>query len=376
MKKRITAALIGAFMVAGLCACGQSIAEVNPSKSEPVQESSAPTESQNTVPTEEESHPSDTIVASDAKIVTNSGNEIALPTLEHFSENGQVVYYTKDITPESLVAVYEALEWTPEGKTGVKISTGEPPASNYLEADFIKNLVQLVDGTIVECNTAYGGARSSTALHRQVIEDHGYNEIADVDILDEDGSMSIPIEGGNRISEDYVGSHFANYDSYIVLSHFKGHSMGGFGGAIKNISIGFGSAEEGKPWIHSGGTSRTSVWGGKQDPFLEAMADAGKGVSDYMNNGANIIYINVMNNLSVDCDCNGNPEEPDMHDIGILASTDPVALDQACVDLVYASPDSESLINRMESRNAYHTLESGENIGLGSRTYSLVSIDD
>lgn len=376
MKKRFIAVLISTFMAVGLYACGKSTTETSTSKSESIQEDSVPIESQNDVPAEDASQSSDITVASDAKIVTNSGNEIAFSTLEHFGENGQVVYYTKDITPESLIAIYEALEWTPEGKTGIKISTGEPPASNYLEADFIKNLVQLVDGTIVECNTAYGGARSSTALHRQVIADHGYNEIADVDILDEDGSMSIPIEGGSRISEDYVGSHFANYDSYIVLSHFKGHSMGGFGGAIKNISIGFGSAEEGKPWIHSGGTSRTSVWGGEQDPFLEAMADAGKGVSDYMNDGANIIYINVMNNLSVDCDCNGNPVEPDMHDIGILASTDPVALDQACVDLVYAAPDSESLINRMESRNAYHTLESGENIGLGSRTYSLVSIDD
>ena len=309
-------------------------------------------------------------------ITTNAGTEILFSQLEHYGEGGSTVYYTKDITPEALVAVYEALGWTPEGKTGVKISTGEPPASHYLSPDLMKNLVQMVGGTIVECNTAYGGSRANTAMHKQVAEDHGYTAIADVDILDEDGSMSIPVEGGVRLPEDFVGSHFANYDSYIILSHFKGHAMAGLGGAIKNISIGFGSGSEGKQWIHSGGTSRTSWMGGEQDHFLEAMADAGKGVSDYMNQGKNIIYINVMNNLSVDCDCDGNASAPDMHDIGILASTDPVALDQACVDLVHVSPDSKSLVERMESRNGFHTLESGENIGLGSRSYSLVSIDD
>lgn len=181
------------------------------------------------------------------------------------------------------------------------------------------------------------------------------------------------VNGGTRLSENYVGEHFAGYDSYLVLSHFKGHAMAGFGGAIKNISIGLGSSE-GKCWIHSGGTSRTSAWGGEQDAFLEAMGDAGKSVSDYLGNGERIVYINVMNRLSVDCDCDGNPAEPDMHDIGILASTDPVALDQACVDLVYAAPDHESLANRIESRNGIHTLENAEAIGLGSRAYRLADI--
>lgn len=296
-------------------------------------------------------------------------------------ENGQIsdqaevpkVYMTTDISPEGLMAVYEALEWTPEGNTAVKLSTGEPPASNYLRPELIKDLVQYVDGTIVECNTAYGGSRSETAMHYQVAEDHGFTEIADFQILDEDGSMTLPVEGGTNLTENYVGAHFADYDSYLVLSHFKGHSMAGYGGAIKNISIGLGSSE-GKAWIHSGGTSRTSAWGGDQDAFLESMAEAGKSVADAL--GDNIVYVNVMNRLSVDCDCDGNPAEPDMHDIGILASADPVALDQACIDFVYGAEDGESLINRIESRNGLHTLEHAEAIGLGSRVYELVNIDE
>ena len=232
-----------------------------------------------------------------------------------------------------------------------------------------------MNGTIVECNTAYGGSRANTAMHMQVAEDHGFTAIADVDIQDADGSMSIPVVGGTNLKEDFVGKHFADYDSYIVLSHFKGHAMAGLGGAIKNISIGLGSSE-GKNWIHSAGGSRTSPWGGDQDNFLESMAEAGKAVSDYLGNGERIVYINVMNRLSVDCDCNGNPAEPDMHDIGILASRDPVALDQACVDLVYAAEDGAALIERMESRNGIHTLDHAEEIGLGSQTYTLVNIDD
>ena len=282
------------------------------------------------------------------------------------------VYMTTDISSEGIIAVYEALQASPEGNIAVKLSTGEP-GSNYLRTDLIGDLVQSFDNpTIVECNTAYGGSRANTAMHYQVAEDHGYTEIADVDIMDEDGSMTLPVTGGTNLEENYVGSHFENYDYYVVLSHFKGHSMAGYGGAIKNISIGIASAE-GKSHIHSGGTGG-SMWSGDQDAFLESMAEAGKSVVDYLD--GNILYINVMNRLSVDCDCDGNPAEPDMHDIGILASYDPVALDQACIDLVYSAEDGDSLVERIESRNGLHTLEHAEEIGLGSRTYELVNIDD
>lgn len=285
--------------------------------------------------------------------------------------NTPVVYMTTDISSDGLLAIYEALNWTPGDKVAVKLSTGEP-GSNYLRTDLIGPLVQsLDDPTIVECNTAYGGSRANTAMHYQVAEDHGYTSIADVDIMDENGSMTLPVEGGENLTENYVGANFANYDSFLVLSHFKGHAMAGFGGAIKNISIGIASSQ-GKGHIHSGGTGG-SMWSGDQDAFLESMAEAGKSVVEALD--GKIVYINVMNRLSVDCDCDGNPTEPDMHDIGILASYDPVALDQACVDLVYSAEDGHSLINRMESRNGLHTLEHAEKIGLGSRAYQLVSID-
>ena len=296
----------------------------------------------------------------------DNGGESPVP------EEGPTVLMTTDISPEGMMAIYEALNWEPTGKVAVKLSTGEPPASNYLRPELIAGVVAEVDGTIVECNTAYGGSRASTAMHYQVAEDHGFTSIADFVILDEDGSVALPVTGGTRLTENYVGAHFHDYDSYLILSHFKGHAMAGYGGAIKNISIGIGSSE-GKAWIHSGGTSRTNVWGGEQDAFLESMGEAGKSVVDALN--GKIVYINVMNRLSVDCDCSGNPAEPDMHDIGILASTDPVALDQACIDLVYSATDGQSLINRIESRNGLHTLEHAEEIGLGSRTYTLVSID-
>ncbi|WP_243117060.1 DUF362 domain-containing protein [Natranaerovirga hydrolytica] len=282
---------------------------------------------------------------------------------------------TTDISPEGLMAVYEALEWQPTGNVAVKLSTGEAGNTHYLSPDLIKDLVQQVEGTIVECNTAYGGSRASTAMHLQVAKDHGFTAIADVDIMDAEGSISLPVEGGVRLKENFVGANFANYDSVLSLSHFKGHAMGGFGGSIKNIAIGIASSE-GKAWIHSGGTSRTSMWGGEQNTFLESMAEAGKSISDYLGNGERIVYVNVMNHLSVDCDCTGNPAKPDMHDIGILASTDPVALDQACMDLVYAAEDGQSLIQRMESRNGILTLEHAEKIGLGSRVYTLVSLDN
>ena len=282
-----------------------------------------------------------------------------------------VVYMTTDISSDGLMTIYQALAASPSGKIAVKLSTGEP-GSNYLRTDLIGELVQTLEGTIVECNTAYGGSRANTAMHYQVAEDHGYTAIADVDIMDEDGSMTLPVTGGDNLTENYVGAHFADYDYYVILSHFKGHSMAGFGGAIKNISIGIASSE-GKSHIHSGGTGG-SMWGGDQDAFLESMAEAGKSVVDYLD--GKILYINVMNRLSVDCDCDGSPAEPDMHDIGILASYDPVALDQACVDLVYRAEDGQSLIDRIESRNGLHTLEQAEKIGLGSREYELVNIDD
>lgn len=290
--------------------------------------------------------------------------------------NGQgslspTVYMTADITSEGLMNVYQALQASPEGNIAVKLSTGEP-GSNFLRTDLIGGLVQSLQAAIVECNTAYGGSRANTAMHYQVAEDHGYTEIANVDIMDENGSMTLPVTGGSNLKENYVGANFANYDYYVVLSHFKGHSMAGYGGAIKNISIGIALAE-GKGHIHSGGTGG-SIWSGEQDAFLESMAEAGKSVVDYLD--GNILYINVMNRLSVDCDCDGNPAEPDMHDIGILASFDPVALDQACVDLVYGAEDGSSLIERIESRNGLHTLEHAEDIGLGNRQYQLISIDE
>lgn len=283
------------------------------------------------------------------------------------------VYMTTDISPEGLRKVYEALGRTPQGQVAVKLSTGEAGNTHYLSPDLIKDLVQSVNGTIVECNTAYGGSRASTAMHRQVAEDHGFTAIAKVDIMDENGSMSIPVTKGVNLKEDFVGANLKNYDSMMVLSHFKGHAMGGFGGAIKNISIGVGSSE-GKNWIHTAGASRTSFMGGNQDRFLESMAEAAGAVIDYMGE-ENMLYISVMNHLSVDCDCDGNPAAPDMHDIGILASLDPVALDQACVDLVYAAPDGASLIQRMESRNGIHTLDHAEDIGVGSQTYERISVD-
>ena len=308
-------------------------------------------------------------------LVTNGGVTLDTSVLPYCTqdESAPVVYFISDISPESLVAAYQALGVELPGKVGVKMSTGESERSNYLRPALISDLIHLVDGTIVECNTAYGGSRASTAMHRQQAKDNGLLDVADLDILDEEGSMEIPIENGVRISVDYVGSHFANYDSFLVLTHFKGHAMAGFGGAIKNISIGFGSSM-GKVWIHSGGTKKSGGIWGTQDPFLEAMADAAKGVDTYM--GDNILYISVMNRLSVDCDCDGSPAEPDMHDIGILASTDPLAIDQAAIDLVYAMPDSASLIRRIERQNGLYTLAVGEQNGLGSRSYRLVVLGE
>jgi uncharacterized Fe-S center protein len=282
------------------------------------------------------------------------------------------VYFTEDISSQGLMRVYEALDAEPAGRVAVKLSTGEPPNSNYLRADLIKELVQSLDGTIVECNTAYGGRRGNSEFHLQVAKDHGFTDIAAVDIMDSEGEISIPVKGGKVLKENIVGSHFKNYDYYVVLSHFKGHQMAGYGGAIKNISIGIAS-RAGKVWIHSGGTRKLGGIYGNQDNFLRSMAEAGKSVVDSLN--GKILYVNVMNRISIDCDCNGNPAKPDMHDVGILASFDPVALDQACVDLVSADPDGASLMRRIKSMNGLLTLEHADAIGLGSREYELVDID-
>ena len=282
-----------------------------------------------------------------------------------------VVYFTDDISPEGLVAVFEALNWKPTGPVAVKLSTGEPPDSNYLRPELIADLVHLVDGTIVECNTAYAGNRAATAEHYQVAEDHGFTDIADFQILDEYGSMEIPVTSGTHLTGDLVGAHFQDYGSYLMLSHFKGHPMAGYGGAIKNTSIGLASAM-GKVRIHSGGTSDTHWHDELHMEFLESMAEAAKGVCDYL--GDQVVFVNVMNRLSIDCDCTGHPEEPDMHDIGILASTDPVALDQACLDLVSKADGNEKIMWRLEDLDGVHTLEHAEEIGLGNRAYTLVDI--
>ena len=246
------------------------------------------------------------------------------------------VYMFKEITPDNLVKIYETLGRKAEGKVAVKLSTGEPGGHNFLQPSLIKDLVQEVGGTIVECNTAYGGGRSDTESHLKAARDHGFTAIADVDIMDSEGETRLPVEGGRHITYDIVGSHYPDYDFTVVLSHFKGHAMAGFGGALKNISIGIASSN-GKVWIHSAGQS-TEDWGSPaQDDFLETMAEAAKAIVDHC--GDNILYISVANNLSVDCDCDSSPADPQMGDIGILASLDPVALDKACTDLVRSSED-------------------------------------
>ena len=284
------------------------------------------------------------------------------------------VYLTRTITPEALVRIYEALGREATGRVAVKLSTGEPGGHHFLQPALVAPLVRKVGGTIVECNTAYGGGRARTADHLKAAADHGFTAIAAVDIMDAEGETALPVEGGRHLAEDYVGK---NYDFTIVLSHFKGHAMGGFGGAIKNISIGIASSA-GKAWIHSAGKTKNAaeMWSAlpPQDDFLESMAEAAKAVADHC--GERILYINVMNNLSVDCDA--HPAAPEMGDIGILASTDPVALDKACVDLVYASddPGKVHLIERIESRHGTHTLDHAAAIGLGDPDYELIDIDN
>ncbi len=293
---------------------------------------------------------------------------------------GSVVYFTKDITPESLVGIYEALGVDASGKrVAVKISTGESSRSNYLRPEFIKNLVQQLGANIVECNTAYGGSRGTTAAHRRAIAQRGFNDIATVDIMDEEGEMQLPVTDTRHIKYDIVGSHLQNYDLMVNLAHFKGHAMGGFGGVLKNQSIGVASSS-GKLYIHSAGRSTTRWMSDDQDGFLESMAAAAQAVHNYFKqDGRNIVYINVMNNLSVDCDCDGSPATPQMKDIGILASLDPVALDKACLDLVFnhqsvAGDDASPLIRRIENLHGTHTVEYAEQLGLGSQRYTLKDI--
>ena len=294
----------------------------------------------------------------------------------HSSDSAAIakVYMFTEISSDNLVKIYETLGREATGKVAVKISTGEPGGHNFLAPDLIKDLVQKVNGTIVECNTAYGGGRTNAADHMRAAEEHGFTAIAPVDIMDAEGEVELPLKGGRHLTRDIVGSHFLNYDFTIILSHFKGHAMGGFGGAIKNMSIGIASAN-GKRYIHSAGASTTSWGNPAQDDFLESMAEAAKAVADHC--GDNILYISVANNLSVDCDCDSSPADPQMGDIGILASLDPVALDRACTDLVRSSEDHGKihLIERIDSRNGMHTLDHAEALGMGSQKYELIRLD-
>ncbi len=292
------------------------------------------------------------------------------------------VYFVSDISPESLVKIYKALGKEATGKVAVKISTGESAQSNHLRPELIEQLVKDVDGTLVECNTAYGGNRSNTASHRRAIEQRGYGKIATVDIMDEEGHIDIPVADTKYLKFDRVGSHLANYDFLINLAHFKGHAMGGFGGVLKNQSIGI-ATPEGKTLIHTAGVYDNPRYVFQQphgqDGFLESMAAAAQAVHNYFK--GNAIYINVMNNLSVDCDCDGHPAAPQMKDIGILASLDPVALDKACLDLIFnhqstTGDNSAPLVQRINSRHGAHIVDYAAEIGLGSLAYELIDITE
>lgn len=291
------------------------------------------------------------------------------------------VYFTKEITPEALVKIYKSLGVEPSGKVAVKISTGESSQSNHLSPELIKNLVKEVDGTLVECNTAYGGNRSTTENHLKAIKERGYDKIANVDIMDSEGYIDIPVADTTWIKFDRVGKHIENYDYLINLAHFKGHAMGGFGGVLKNQSIGVASSD-GKAYIHTAGAYDTMDHAFDnphgQDAFLESMASAAQAVHNYFK--GNVVYINVMNNLSVDCDCDGHPHAPEMKDIGILASLDPVALDKACLDLVFDYPskegdDAKALQERINRLHGTHTVDHAEKIGLGTTNYQLIPIE-
>ncbi len=291
------------------------------------------------------------------------------------------VYFTKEITPEALVKIYKALGHEAKGRVAVKISTGEGGNNHYLKPTLIRNLVEEVNGTIVECCTAYGGSRQDPAKHWQTIREHGFDSIFAVDLMDEFGEIRIPVKDQKHLKYDIVGEHLANYTFLINLAHFKGHAMGGFGGVLKNASIGVASTA-GKAYIHSAGVTASAdeVWQKlpEQDHFLESMAAAAQAVHNYF--GDNNIYINVMNNMSVDCDCDGHPAAPMLKDMGIMASLDPVALDQACLDKVFshkASPgdDNKPLIERINRQHGTYITDYAEKIGLGSKKYVLIDLD-
>ena len=286
------------------------------------------------------------------------------------------VYFTKEITPESLIKIYEKAGVELKGNVAVKLHSGEKGNQNYLRPEFVKPLIDHVNGTVVECNTAYAGARNTTEKHRQLIKEHEWDKYFKFDLLDEEGpDFELDIPNGKILKKNYVGKDLVNYDSMLVLSHFKGHAMGGYGGALKQLSIGCASTA-GKSLIHTAGKTddQYKLWDNlpEQDHFLEAMADAAESVHNHFKD--NIVYINVMKNLSVDCDCDGNASAPCMEDIGILASTDPIAIDQACLDLVYKSNDEgkEKLIERIESRHGVHTIEAASELGFGEREYELI----
>ena len=288
------------------------------------------------------------------------------------------VYFTKEITPESVVKMYDTLGVKLNGKVAVKLHSGEEGNQNYLRPEFVKKIVEYVDGTVVECNTAYEGSRNSTEKHKKLLEDHGWSKYFYVDLMDAEGPDKVlKIENGKILKENFVGKNIDRYDSMLVLSHFKGHPMGGYGGALKQLSIGCASSE-GKAWIHSAGRSKDQfkIWGDlpEQDKFLEAMADAASSVHNLFK--GRIVYINIMKNLSVDCDCCSVAENPCMADIGILASTDPIAIDQACIDLVYNSkdPGRDHFVERVERQNGIHTIEAAAELGFGTREYELINI--
>lgn len=283
------------------------------------------------------------------------------------------VYFTRDLSPAGAIRAFDMLDIKLEGNVAVKLHSGEPGNQNFLRPAFMKDIVDHVNGTIVECNTAYDGGRNTTEAHKKTMLLHGWTEIADVDIMDADGEMELPVHGGKHLDVNYVGKNLADYDSMLVLSHFKGHPMGGYGGALKNISIGIASSH-GKAYIH-GVKDVNAMWTADHDSFLECMADAAKSVVEYMH--GKMAYVNIMCNMSVDCDCCAVAADPKIKDIGILSSLDPVALDQACLDLVYASDDEgkADLIERIESRHGVHTIEAAAEIGVGSREYELIDMD-
>lgn len=284
------------------------------------------------------------------------------------------VYFTKNLSSESLIKIYDAVGKTLTGKIAIKVHSGEDGNQNFLHPEYFKDIIEYVNGTVVECNTAYDGARNTTEKHKELMKKHGWSKYFDVDIMDAEGpDLEIAIPNGKIIKKDYVGKNIQNYNSMLVLSHFKGHPMGGYGGALKQLSIGCASSF-GKAYIHGAGDPK-KFWDSDHDEFIESMAEAASAVANHFK--GNIVYINVMANMSVDCDCCAVAEDPCMKDIGILASTDPIAIDRACLDLVYNSndPGKDHLIERIESRNGAHIIEHALTLGFGTDKYELINID-